>query len=602
LQGSEVDIRVGNKSLKTGDTWYTPMNSPSATVALFSEQRDGWRIFNGGKKSITIDSIQIQVGKGVQKEEFQLQEYSYKKRPLKFKKKTLPPRRYYDFYVRFYPVCSGERRASLKIIIDGKEYSFHIVGHGQTKVKFFSHGKTILSKVLGSSKADEMVSAMVVDRAGNIFFSGHVSGVLDKYGYDIILGRINQDGSLGWLKVWYGKFRDFSKDPGQNNETGGGANCMAMDDQGYIYFVGSTSPNRYNNNYAALILKVDPKDGSLIWEKLWRPEWPRRILAKHHADGYGVDVKNGKVFVTGTTPAAVGKSSVYLLVLSGDTGRILFQKAYDLSPTLKDRGYVVKVDSSANVYIGGSANNNAFLMRLSPSGQDYKLAWAKRIVIGRGGNINSMDLDSSGNIYVALDRRGATTFFSFAKISPKGELVWGKTYQGGNNDQNNINIVKVIGKFLYAGGRIGLKNFDTQYGDGLIVKTDLQEGNEIWSAFYFTGKGPDEIGEHRIKGIALRGKDLILLGQVYTGNYNGVRYWGYWYDGTSSLTDFQPNVEDIEVKKEQILSLNNGDLKDAKSHRKYVDGKKYFPYLDSKRKRNGKSPDGDFMFWKIQLK
>jgi len=46
-------------------------------------------------------------------------------------------------------------------------------------------------------------------------------------------------------------------------------------------------------------MKVKPDDGSIVWEMLWRPEWPKAFLAKHNATGYGLDVAGGRVFVTG---------------------------------------------------------------------------------------------------------------------------------------------------------------------------------------------------------------------------------------------------------------------------------------------------------------
>jgi len=81
--------------------------------------------------------------------------------------------------------------------------------------------------------------------------------------------------------------------------------------------------------------------------------------------------------------------------------------------------------------------------------------------------------------------------------------------------------VKFANDALYIGGRTGQSWYDSQMGDGKLIKLDAKSGGEIWSAFYFTGKGPDEMAEHRMKGLAVGDGKLYLVCQVYTGTKNG---------------------------------------------------------------------------------
>ena len=226
----------------------------------------------------------------------------------------------------------------------------------------------------------------------------------------------------------------------------------------------------------------------------------------------------------------------------------------------------------------------------------------KTLETGWGSNINCLDTDAAGNIYASVDRRGATTYFSFLKLDADGNLVWGKTYSGGSNKNNNCNVVKVAGDVLYIGGRTGQSWYDAQMGDGKLIKVSTADGKELWSAFYFCGKGPDELAEHRVKGLAVQGNTVYIIGQVYTGNNNGVRYWGYWYKGVGSLSSYAPQVKDLGLGEADGKPIPKGKVKDASSARELVDLKDLIPFQDPVLKKDGHGPDGELIFWKLEVK
>ena len=319
--------------------------------------------------------------------------------------------------------------------------------------------KTTCHKLFGGVKTDEMVTGMAADAKGNVFFAGQATGLKDRFAYDIFYGRINADGTLAWAKLWHGPFRDYSRDPGQNDESGGSANAIAVDDQGYLYLAGAYSGSRSNNNFAALVLKICPETGKPVWEKLWRPAWPSRILDKHGAEAYALDVCGEHVYVTGTTGAGIQGSNagVFLLSLARGNGSIEFQRYVDPKRGYNDRGYAVRADGKGNVYVGGLTAKYAFLLKFSGT----NLAWAKEVRLGWGSSINYVDVDAAGNVYVSCDRRGGKTFFSVLKFAADGKMLWGKTYTGSvYNKNNNCAFVKVVGDSVYAGGRTGQSYYD----------------------------------------------------------------------------------------------------------------------------------------------
>lgn len=606
LLADDIEIMSTAKIIPNDGTWFIPMNSSSGKIALFSEQREGFSIHNKTSDTITISSITLTRDADVLEEEYMLQNAELKPGKLDSFPLTIHPKKSLDFYVRLYPVQSKKRGAVIKVTYgDDQEYRFSVSGTGRDKALFVEDFSPSVQKLFGGKKTDEMVTGMVADDAGNVFVSGHVAEVRDKFAYDLFYGKVSPEGNLLWARLWSGPFRDYTRDPGQNDESGGSSNAIAIDEKGYLYLVGATSQSKTNNNFAALILKIDPATGDPVWENMWRPDWPETVLDKHSAEAYALDVRGGQVYVVGTTGAALDNSNalVFLLSLSAIDGSVIFQRYLDPTPKSTDRGYCVKTDDHDNIYIGGLAAKVSLLIKLKGLAEnDPALAWAQTIETGWGSNINSIDTDNAGNVYVSVDRRGANTFFSFCKLNSAGDIVWGKTYDGGNNKNNNAAFIRVIGEAVYVGGKTGQSWYDAQMGDGNFVKVEPSDGKELFSAFYYTGKGPDEIGEHSLKGIAIKGKTIYLIGQVYTGTSNGYRYDGYWYQGVNKFSDYKPAVKKLVLGDESVFDIPRGAVKNAASQRELIDILGELDWQDAATKHDGYPPDGDLFYWKMEEK
>ncbi len=599
-----LQLMAGGEVVADGGAWHIPLNSASAEVALFSEQREQFSIHNSGDRPLKVEAIALERGEGVLDEEYGLQTDVPKPKPLDFQPTVLAAGKSFDFHVRYTPVQSRRAAAELVITYDGgKKHTVELTGSGRGTAVLAAGLDTQVHKLFGGAASDEMITGMVADEQGNVFFAGQVTGVADRFAYDLFFGKISAAGELAWAKLWHGPYRDYTRDPGQNDASGGSANAIDIDTAGDVYLCGSVSPNRYNNSFAALVLKIDGDDGAIVWEKLWRPAWPERLLAKHGADAYGLDAHDGHVYVTGTTGAGRENANALVLFLSlaAADGTIEFQRAVDPTPQTTDRGYSVRAGEQGQVYVGGLKAKTSLLLRFDGAGESApELAWARVLETGWGSSINDLAVDAAGAVFAALDRRGASCFFSFAKLTPAGELAWARTYKGAaGNENHNISFVELVGDALWTGGRIGLDGYDAQMGDGLLLAVDAAAGELRDSFFYYSGKGPDEIAAHRIKGLARRGQTLYVLGQVYTGSKNGQRYWGYWYDGVSQLADYRPAVEPLELGAEAVADIPEGAVQDASGARELIDLTERLEYQDAPAKSDGQSPDADLIYWQL---
>ena len=596
-------ILAESKEFNDNDTMTIP-TAVSGAVALFSKYPMSVGILNDEASDLTINSMVLTYGDEVMPEEFTIVDSAHEQ-PLVVENEVIPANGRFDFTIKFYPVASHTRTATLTITYNtDKKFILHLTAEGRSNANFSTPTDTLMNKVLGGADLDEMVSGSVTDRDGNTYFYGNDKQIADADGFyfDLFMGKIKADGSLAWLKVWYGNGKDLSIDPGQNGESGGSSNSIAMDDEGYIYYAGVTG-KRSSSNYAALIIKVDPNDGSIVWEKVWRPKFASSQVAWQRADAYAVDVKGDAVYVAGST---LDNAAVMLLALKKADGSLYFNKAFDLTQGTNDRAFCLKVDDGGNAYMGGSANGRAMLMKVrGVNTAEPQLEWAKEVDGRIGTNINSMDMDEDGKIYVALDVRGAQTSFTFLKFSKEGDIIWGNQNES-TGQKNNVYIVRYLGGSIYAGGRVAIEEYDTQFGDGYLVKADKDTGAVDWSLFYYSGKGPDTIAGYFLKGLGLVDNKLYVVGDMWAKSGN--RYLGYWYDA--------PSVTDLPLlsAEQQVdhIDLADAELQDASTLRRYMDApmgtvnndgdKRKFTYSDASEKNHGYGPDDDLSFTVLELK
>jgi hypothetical protein len=592
-----ISLIQSGKTIAADGSYYIPLNNNTSTVALFSEQREPFTLKNTTTSPIQVIGMWLRTGPGVVTESFALQSNALNPTPLQTSGFAIEPGKSLDFYVRFYPVRGGLHEAKLVVSTNAGNLDIKLSGRGQTEAAFY--GNVAWEKVHGAPNKNELTTGMVADPQGALFLA---SNVVNTTYEDIMVSRVNGDGSLAWAKTWGGPFRDMSRDPGQNGESGGSADAISRDAAGNVYVVGSSAGDKNNNTYFALVLKINPRNGEIVWQKAFGFGSEVKFT-KQSAEAYSVDASGKYIYVTGTTGANVGgpDSQVLFLALDPADGSIKSKAAFDVTPGVNDRGYAIHHDGKGSAYIGGVSGATAMLLKVGDiETPKPKLVWSKKVELGVGGNINSLDVDRAGNVFVALDRRGATSAFSAGKFDPTGKLLWAKTYTGNSGDKNNIHVVRVQGNDVYLGGRIGAPNFDTQYGDGLFVRLAADDGKLLASSFHYSGKGPSDIAEHRIKGIAASGNALFLATQVFTGNFNGVRYAGYWYSGLGKLEDYAPATSDITGA--AVNTMADGAVFDASTKGKWSDAPKATVFQNAVDKKDGKAPDPDVMVTKLETR
>lgn len=378
-------------------------------------------------------------------------------------------------------------------------------------------------KAWGTILEDDFAGA-VIDNSGNLYFTG--SSQPDGYVASIFITKVNLNNQqVEWTKSLDLDHQDYFPSPSENGHSqgGGGSRCISVDESGNIYIAGTTKQG-FNEVF---VVKVN-SSGTVLWQQFWEAD--NSGLARGSAKAYALDVKNDKVYITGSTGAGTHteEAMVFMLVLDASNGSInpLTKLGINPSDSYNDRGYSIKVSPNNDVFIAGweGLNNSGFVLKYSNGGSTFE--WYKRFDIGYGSRITDIDLDESGNLYLALDIRGVSTFLGIMKTDSDGNILWAKQIQGEANDRNNISCVRYISGYVYLGGRGAFTNYDvSQFGDGCLFKLD-QNGTILKQYNYFTGDvGGERCGE-RIEAILSYNGNLIIAGETWP---EADKIAGKWY-------------------------------------------------------------------------
>lgn len=438
-------------------------------------------------------------------------------------------------WLRWMPARTGSRASVLAMDLrQGEARSqrrIRAVGTGQDSL-FFPPGVTVTAEVgwaRPTAGAAAVGGSLGVTEGGRTFVSANVVGWWDSASADLAVACLLPTGALCWQRVWSAPFRQESPDPGQNFESGGGASSLSVGPSGDVWVAGRSGVSSTLDVWRSLILRIDGTTGDLVWARSWQPEPGDVTGLRQGSQAYAVDASDAqRVFVAGTTR---GELDVWVAALDASDGRPLWSMTLDPAPTYTDRAYGLRYDGQGNLWVSGVTRAQALLMRIE--GADTlapRLSWAQRINLGVGTNLVDVALDEAGHAVVAVDQRGLSTQFRFARVRPDGTVAWGRSYDVvGRTERHNTHGVQVVGDDVWVSGRIGLNGYDTSQGDGLIVRVALQTGAFRSAWFYYTGTQAIRAAMHRIKRVQVQGGRLVAMADTWVGASNRRDWAGHWY-------------------------------------------------------------------------
>jgi uncharacterized delta-60 repeat protein len=433
-------------------------------------------------------------------------------------------------------------------------------------IKYDSDGiEQWVARYNGSGNDNDLVFAMAVDSAGNVYVTGESYDDYSRLDYKTI--KYDTNGRQLWIATYNGT--------GNYNDS---ARAIAVDAFGDVYVTGySYGGTATREDYATV--KYDSSG-----RQLWAARYAGPSGSPHSAYDVGnavaVDAV-GCVYVTGYSDGG-DTSYDYATIKYDSAGNELWVARYNGSQNKYDYAHAIALDSSGCVYVTGYSDNR--ITRQDYATVKYDTFGNELWVATYNGPANNNDrassilVDSSDNVYVTGYSRDWDTSVDYATVmyDLAGNELWVATYDGpalASDDAANVSAGDVSiangpdndcdyayalamdkwGNIFVTGGSFGV---DTRY-DFATIKYSIEDtppGRQVEVAELKAGAtlvfdtveaGGNTTVTIRPDGPSLpKGTSLVPSGMVYevttTATYSGIIWIAIEYDD-SGLSKTQEN-------------------------------------------------------------
>lgn len=276
--------------------------------------------------------------------------------------------------------------------------------------KLNSEGRPLWTQQWGTSQYDDL-SALAIDKSGNIFVGGYTEGGLDGTPLgegDAFVTKLNPGGTIAWTKQWGTPQFDLVA-------------ALAVDADGNIYAGGTTDGSIADSNRGSedvFVSKLQP-DGKLSWSL------QSGTISRDVARGLAVTRANDLV-LTGNTSGnfagtnAGGEDAFVLIVRQEGT----FGFGHQWGTSGVDDAQEVLLDEGGNIFVVGATDGtfsgnqsqggtDAFVTKLNSQGKEQ---WIQQWGTASTDHATALGLDKDNNLLVAGFTSGKLGAVDFGSI------------------------------------------------------------------------------------------------------------------------------------------------------------------------------------------
>lgn len=365
-------------------------------------------------------------------------------------------------------------------ILCGYSNSF---GNGSNDVllsRLDSDGSVLWSKTYGGT-ADDVGSYVIPTNDGGYIIGGY-SNSFGLGNFDIYLLKTNSTGSLLWSNVYGGSALDLIRAFDKTNDGG--------------YMISGYTGSFGAGNFDMFLIKTN-SNGNVLWSNTYGgTNFELGYVAAQTSDG-------GYMFTGQTSSYGAGDYDIYL-VKTNSAGSLLWTKTY--GGTAHDKGYSCYPTNDGGYLISGYTNSfgaGAFDLYLIKVDNLGSYQWAKTY----GGTNNDFFIYSrklAGDDLVLLGYAGSFSAggdndFYAIKTNSSGNLLWSRAYGNSGSERSQSVWPTSDNGFLFSGQSNG---FSTGDQDIYLIKTD-SDGNSgcnqvnltsVMSASALEGPGGGQVG------------------------------------------------------------------------------------------------------------
>lgn len=262
--------------------------------------------------------------------------------------------------------------------------------------KHSAAGNLIWMDQFGTSSNDKLWN-VETDSSGNVYVVGYTAGVItgttSAGGSDVLVRKYTANGTA----LWTDQFGSSSSDYGYG---------IALDSSGNVYITGNAGgalPDQTAKGASDGFVRKYLSDGTVIWTRQFGTPSPD--------NAYNIAVDNSLVYIvgytTGTFVSNSGENDVFIRMytLDGADGTTL-----QFGSITHDFALAVAVDSSGNIYVGGSTfgvlgkktfgARDAFIRKyVYTAPATYAEEWTYQIGTSGAEELFGLAVDSKGIVY-----------------------------------------------------------------------------------------------------------------------------------------------------------------------------------------------------------
>jgi hypothetical protein len=223
------------------------------------------------------------------------------------------------------------------------------------------------------------------------------------------------------------------------------------------------------------MIKVDAS-GNVVWNKNYG--------AEESENAYGIiETAKGGLFIAGYSDSyGAGPDLKNLWVVHTDEkGNKVWEKTFGKNENIEEAASLVETDDNNILVVGTSmaiatAQSNAVLLKI---GQDGKEIWRKEYGGAKSDHASKVIKVEDGFIVVGHTEsmgKGKWDIWLF-KVDKEGNMMWQKSFGGGDNEMGNSVAVDKSGNLFIAGFTY---TFAEGSLDAWLIKAD-SKGNQIWA-------------------------------------------------------------------------------------------------------------------------